>query len=84
MDSRSLWRIRIMSPYSCVSKSGLSHGLSFTGNYTFSKFMDYSDAGGNAWIGNIGFAGSPQDSDQSPSGKERERERYAAPVDFRR
>jgi trimeric autotransporter adhesin len=23
--------------------------------------MDYSDAGGNAWIGNIGFAGLPQD-----------------------
>jgi hypothetical protein len=39
----------------------LSHGLSFTGNYTFSKYMDYSDAGGNAWIGNIGFAGLPQD-----------------------
>jgi hypothetical protein len=39
----------------------LSNGLSFTGNYTFSKFMDYSDAGANAWIGNIGFAGVPQD-----------------------
>jgi len=39
----------------------LSHGLSFTGNYTFSKFIDDSDAGGNAWIGNIGFAGTPQD-----------------------
>ena len=23
--------------------------------------MDYSDAGGNAWIGNLGFAGAPQD-----------------------
>jgi hypothetical protein len=39
----------------------LSHGLSITGNYTFSKFIDDSDAGGNAWIGNIGFAGAPQD-----------------------
>jgi hypothetical protein len=39
----------------------LSYGLSVTGNYTFSKFMDYSDAGGNAWIGNLGFAGAPQD-----------------------
>jgi hypothetical protein len=38
-----------------------SHGLSFTGNYTFSKFIDDSDAGGNAWIGNLGFAGAPQD-----------------------
>ncbi len=39
----------------------LAYGLSVTGNYTFSKFMDYSDAGGNAWIGNLGFAGAPQD-----------------------
>jgi hypothetical protein len=39
----------------------LSYGLSVEGNYTFSKFMDYSDAGGNAWIGNLGFAGAPQD-----------------------
>ena len=39
----------------------LSYGLSVEGNYTFSKFMDYSDAGGNAWIGNLGFSGAPQD-----------------------
>ncbi len=39
----------------------LSHGLSITGSYTFSKFIDDSDSGGNAWIGNIGFAGAPQD-----------------------
>ncbi|HKX00315.1 MAG TPA: TonB-dependent receptor [Bryobacteraceae bacterium] len=39
----------------------LSHGLSVTGSYTFSKFIDDSDSGGNAWIGNIGFAGAPQD-----------------------
>ncbi|HEV2247685.1 MAG TPA: carboxypeptidase-like regulatory domain-containing protein [Terriglobia bacterium] len=43
-----------------------AHGLSFVGNYTFSKFIDDSDAGGNAWIGGgggagIGFIGSPQD-----------------------
>jgi Carboxypeptidase regulatory-like domain len=42
------------------------HGLSFVGNYTFSKFIDNSDAGGNAWIGGgggagLGFIGSPQD-----------------------
>ncbi|HXH49148.1 MAG TPA: carboxypeptidase-like regulatory domain-containing protein [Terriglobia bacterium] len=42
------------------------HGLSFVGNYTFSKFLTNSDAGGNAWIGGgggagIGFVGSPQD-----------------------
>ena len=39
----------------------LAYGLSVDGNYTFSKFMDYSDAGGNAWIGNLGFIGAPQD-----------------------
>jgi hypothetical protein len=39
----------------------LAYGLSVEGNYTFSKFMDYSDAGGNAWIGNLGFIGAPQD-----------------------
>lgn len=39
----------------------LAYGLSVEGNYTFSKFMDYSDAGANAWIGNLGFAGAPQD-----------------------
>ncbi len=39
----------------------LAYGLSVQGNYTFSKFMDYSDAGGNAWIGNLGFIGAPQD-----------------------
>lgn len=39
----------------------LAYGLSVEGNYTFSKFMDYSDAGGNAWIGNQGFSGAPQD-----------------------
>lgn len=43
-----------------------AHGLSFLGNYTFSKFIDNSDAGGNAWIGGgngagLGFVGSPQD-----------------------
>ena len=43
-----------------------AHGLSFVGNYTFSKFIDNSDAGGNAWIGGgggagLGFIGSPQD-----------------------
>ena len=38
----------------------LAYGLSAEGNYTFSKFMDYSDAGGNAWIGNLGFIGAPQ------------------------
>jgi hypothetical protein len=31
-----------------------SHGLSFMAHYTFSKFMDDSDEGGNAsWIGNL-------------------------------
>lgn len=39
----------------------LSHGLALSGSYTFSKFIDDSDSGGNAWIGNIGFAGAPQD-----------------------
>jgi len=39
----------------------LAYGLSVTGNYTFSKFMDYSDAGANAWIGSLGYAGAPQD-----------------------
>jgi hypothetical protein len=39
----------------------LAYGLSVEGNYTFAKFMDYSDAGGNAWIGNLRFAGAPQD-----------------------
>jgi hypothetical protein len=39
----------------------IAYGLSVEGNYTFAKFMDYSDAGGNAWIGNLGFAGAPQD-----------------------
>jgi hypothetical protein len=39
----------------------LAYGLSVEGNYTFSKFMDYSDAGANAWLGNLGFAGAPQD-----------------------
>ncbi len=38
-----------------------SHGISFLGNYTFSKFIDTSDAGGNAWIGSLGFIGTPQD-----------------------
>ncbi len=38
-----------------------SHGLVFLGNYTFSKFIDDTDSGGNAWIGNLGFAGTPQD-----------------------
>jgi len=39
----------------------LAYGLSVEGNYTFSKFMDFSDAGGNAWIGNLGYVGAPQD-----------------------
>jgi hypothetical protein len=40
----------------------LAYGLSVEGNYTFSKFLDYSDAGSaNAWLGNLGFAGAPQD-----------------------
>ena len=38
-----------------------SHGLSFLGAYTFSKFLTNSDAGGNAWIGSLGFVGAPQD-----------------------
>jgi hypothetical protein len=37
------------------------HGLSFLGAYTFSKFLTNSDAGGNAWIGSLGFVGAPQD-----------------------
>jgi hypothetical protein len=37
-----------------------SHGLSVTGNYTFSRFMSDSDEGGNAWIGRL-TAGEPQD-----------------------
>ncbi|MGH9433319.1 MAG: TonB-dependent receptor, partial [Terriglobia bacterium] len=37
-----------------------SHGLSFMGHYTFSKFMDDSDEGGNAsWIGTLS-QGEPQ------------------------
>ncbi len=39
----------------------ISYGLSVEGNYTFLNFMDHSDVGGNAWIGNLGFAGAPQD-----------------------
>jgi hypothetical protein len=39
----------------------LAYGLSVEGNYTFSKFMDYSDAGANAWIGSLGYVGAPQD-----------------------
>jgi carboxypeptidase family protein/TonB-dependent receptor-like protein len=38
-----------------------SHGVTFLGAYTFSKFLTNSDAGGNAWIGNLGFVGAPQD-----------------------
>ncbi|MHB8655634.1 MAG: TonB-dependent receptor [Terriglobia bacterium] len=40
-----------------------THGLTFLGNYTFSKFIDNSDAGANAWIGTggLGFTGVPQD-----------------------
>ncbi len=37
-----------------------SHGLSFTGNYTFSKFITTSDEGANAWMGKL-QGGSPQD-----------------------
>ena len=37
-----------------------SHGLSFTGNYTFSKFISTSDEGANAWIGKL-QGGAPQD-----------------------
>ena len=32
-----------------------SHGISFEGNYTFSKSEDNSSAGRNAWIGNLQF-----------------------------
>jgi Carboxypeptidase regulatory-like domain/TonB dependent receptor len=32
-----------------------SHGVSFEGNYTFSKAEDNSSAGRNAWIGNLQF-----------------------------
>jgi len=42
-----------------------SHGIRFLGAYTWSKFIDNSDAGGNAWIGGqgqgLGFIGAPQD-----------------------
>ena len=37
-----------------------SHGLSFTGNYTFSKFISTSDEGSNAWAANL-QPGSPQE-----------------------
>ena len=37
-----------------------SHGLNFTGNYTFSKLLDTSSEGFNAWMGNI-RAGRHQD-----------------------
>jgi len=37
-----------------------SHGLNFTGNYTFSKLLDTSSEGFNAWMGNI-RAGVHQD-----------------------
>jgi hypothetical protein len=33
----------------------MSHGVSFEGNYTFSKSEDNSSAGRNAWIGNLGL-----------------------------
>jgi Carboxypeptidase regulatory-like domain len=32
-----------------------SHYISFEGNYTFSKSTDYSSAGRNAWLGNLGL-----------------------------
>ncbi len=42
-----------------------THGIQFLGAYTWSKFIDNSDAGGNAWIGGqgngLGFIGAPQD-----------------------
>ena len=38
-----------------------SHGLNILAAYTFSKFLTDSDAGGNAWIGSLGFIGAPQD-----------------------
>ena len=37
-----------------------SHGLSFTGNYTYSRFTSTSDEGSNAWLANL-QPGSPQD-----------------------
>jgi len=37
-----------------------SHGLSFTGNYSFSKFISTSDEGSNSWLANLN-PGSPQD-----------------------
>jgi len=37
-----------------------SHGLSFTGNYTLSKFISTSDEGSNSWLGNLN-SGPPQD-----------------------
>jgi len=37
-----------------------SRGLSFTGSYTFSKFISTSDEGANAWIGKL-TGGAPQD-----------------------
>ena len=38
-----------------------SQGVSLLAAYTFSKFLTDSDAGGNAWIGSLGFVGAPQD-----------------------
>jgi hypothetical protein len=38
-----------------------SRGLNLLAAYTFSKFLTDSDAGGNAWIGSLGFIGAPQD-----------------------
>lgn len=38
-----------------------SHGLNFTGNYTFSRFTDDISSGYNSWLGNLEFATSTQD-----------------------
>ena len=40
----------------------VSHGISFEGNYTFSKSTDDSSAGANAFVGNLN-AGNPQELD---------------------
>ncbi len=38
-----------------------SHGLNFTGNYTFSKMTDDNSMGFNPWVGNLQVSGEPQD-----------------------
>jgi hypothetical protein len=41
----------------------LSHGVSFTGNYTLSKSTDDSSIGANAFVGNLNY-GNPQQLDR--------------------